>query len=78
MKKYIVISLLVIGCGTDPTQGPQGVAGLSGQDGNDGQSCSVKQTDSGLTIKCPDGSSASVFHGQDSKHCDCKHKRKHW
>lgn len=56
--KYLVLIVLITGCGSDPATGDRGPAGETGQPG---QSCTVTKTASGALIACPDGSSAEVL-----------------
>lgn len=43
--------------------------GLQGPTGEAGASCTVEQTEEGAVIRCPDGSTALLMHGQTVETC---------
>lgn len=47
----------------DGVDGQVGQTGLPGNDGQDGYSCTVIQTETGATINCQDGTTASINNG---------------
>ena len=61
MKKYLIISLVLVSC----ARGPRGFDGRPGPKGDAGSSCLVTQGEDSATITCSDGSSATVTNGED-------------
>jgi hypothetical protein len=51
--------------GQDGIDGTDGVNGTSGINGADGQSCSMAESEEGITITCPDGSEVFLANGTD-------------
>lgn len=80
MKKFLLISLLLFGCGKEVTvgpMGPQGPAGIKGDTGEAGSSCTVVDTEDGANIICDDGSTAIIKDGEDGTTITCKKIKDH-
>lgn len=80
MKKLLLISLLLFGCGKETEvgpMGPQGPAGIKGDTGEPGSSCTVIDTDDGANIVCEDGSTATIKDDKDGTTITCKKIKDH-
>jgi hypothetical protein len=88
MKEVILVGLIIgaMACGKAATAPGESVdvaaisePGLQGPTGTAGESCTVEQTKSGALIRCPDGSSALLLHGQPVETCkgNGKHGKAH-
>jgi len=72
MRVLLIVAMLV-GCGVHPqdrrtikiVESQDGVDGKDGKDGIDAQPCSVAEVPNGALIVCPDGTTASINHGDD-------------
>ncbi len=74
MKKILIISLLLLGCGKEVSVGPMGPQGPAGEPGS---SCTVIDTDDGANIVCDDGSTATIKDGEDGTTITCKKVKDH-
>ena len=69
MKNYLAIisCVFVLGCGefeqSTNEPGPRGTPGTDGKDGTSSEPCTVDTFEDGVTITCPDGSVAEIYHG---------------